>query len=133
MLIIYSEIAHEVADNLYIAHTDSTHRFQHPLHYKYHIMWPATPQTQTTQTQTWVSPWARRGAAPPPASIVLLHVSSQEPANVIGMLDSSEHTLPHTLNFGHELDGVCESSSVIFSRNKEPLSPAKMNQHMHLL
>lgn len=41
--------------------------------------------------------------------------------------------LVHTVNSGHELDGVChlDTSSAVFEQNKEPLSPAKLNQHMH--
>ena len=62
-----------------------------------------------------------------------IHVSSQEAPDVIDMPDSSEQTLAHTVNSGHELDGVrhLDTSSAVFQQNKEPLSPAKLNQHMH--
>ncbi|XP_044981975.1 uncharacterized protein LOC123448980 [Hordeum vulgare subsp. vulgare] len=62
-----------------------------------------------------------------------IHVSSMEAPDVTDMPDSSEKTLAHTVNSGHEIDGVChlDTSSAVFEQNKEPLSPAKLNQHMH--
>ncbi|CAM0872572.1 unnamed protein product [Alopecurus aequalis] len=62
-----------------------------------------------------------------------VHVISQKPTDVIDMPDSSEETLAHTVDPGHELDGVCHlnTSSAVFEQNKEPLSPAKLNQQMH--
>uniref|UniRef100_A0ACD5YQ92 Uncharacterized protein n=1 Tax=Avena sativa TaxID=4498 RepID=A0ACD5YQ92_AVESA len=62
-----------------------------------------------------------------------VHVSSQKPTDVIDMPDSSEQTLAHTVDSGYELDGVCHlnTSSAVFEQNKEPLSPAKLNQQMH--
>jgi hypothetical protein len=62
-----------------------------------------------------------------------VHVSSQKPTDVVDMPDSSEQTLAHTVDPGHELDVVChlDTSSAVFEQNKEPLSPAKLNQQMH--
>uniref|UniRef100_A0ACD5X3Q8 Uncharacterized protein n=1 Tax=Avena sativa TaxID=4498 RepID=A0ACD5X3Q8_AVESA len=62
-----------------------------------------------------------------------VHVSSQKPTDVIDMPDSSEQTLAHTVDPGCELDGVyhLNTSSAVFEQNKEPLSPAKLNQETH--
>ncbi|KAM0930764.1 hypothetical protein ACQ4PT_000691 [Festuca glaucescens] len=62
-----------------------------------------------------------------------VHVSSQKPTYVVDMPDSSEQTLAHTMDPGHELDVVChlDTSSAVFEQNKEQLSPAKLNQQMH--
>ena len=60
-------------------------------------------------------------------------VSCQKPTDVIDTPDSSEQRLAHTVDPGHELDGVCRlnTSSALLEQNKEPLSPAKLNQQMH--
>jgi hypothetical protein len=61
-----------------------------------------------------------------------VHVSSQKPTDV-DVPDSSEQTLAHTVDPGHELDGMCHlnTSFAVLEQNKEPLSRAKLNQEMH--
>jgi hypothetical protein len=61
-----------------------------------------------------------------------VHVSSQKPTDV-DVPDSSEQTLAHTVDPGHELDGLCHlnTSFAVLEQNKEPLSCAKLNQQMH--